>query len=225
MAKGKGQLKMRNEQGQVSMIICNFGRNVKAYRTEEGWSQDEMAEFLDFPPEKMNDMEAGTVDLSYTAITKMAYKMGRSLYSVTTGTMLDKPTDLVSLFFSNVNAVRAPRYVGDAGFDFVLPADVWVMPLSAKRIPLGTTVSVPENCYGLITTRSSADLKNISVSGIVDYGYHDELSITVKNHSWRLLKFEQGERIAQIIFTYYTNPQSRSSSLENRVTGHGSTGR
>lgn len=207
------------------MAICNFGRHIKAYRIHKGWSQEEMANFIDFPIEKMNAMEAGTINLSYSAIAGMANKLGRSIYSMTTATTLGNHVDLMSLFFSNVNAVRAPKYVGDAGFDFVLPADVWVMPLSAKRIPLGTTVNVPENCYGLITTRSSADSKNISVTGIVDYGYHDELSITVKNHSLRLLKFNQGERIAQIIFTYYTNPQSQKNALPNRATGHGSTGR
>lgn len=117
-----------------------------------------------------------------------------------------------------------------AGLDIYCTEDVTIPPLSSVVIPSGVCLEVPEGCFGLLTHRSSLNIKQSLVipDGTVDSDYRGEIKVKVYNLSERNQTIREGDRFAQlIVIPFKTETLELVETLEDTErgdNGFGSTG-
>jgi dUTP pyrophosphatase len=128
--------------------------------------------------------------------------------------------------------LRIPREL-DAGFDLPALEAVEIGAGEFSLIRTGLHLSIPENWVGLIKDRSSIALRGgATTAGVIDASYRGEVKVAMHNLSKSPLRFEVGERIAQIVVVPHlagTQSQEVASldelgSSERGSAGFGSTG-
>lgn len=118
---------------------------------------------------------------------------------------------------------------GSVGYD-LCSVDSGVVPAKSKLIvDTGIAVSICEGCYGRVAPRSGlAAKKSIAVmAGVIDQDYRDSIKVILFNHSDEDFVFEEGDRIAQLIFEKVELPTFVEGELcdtERGINGFGSTG-
>lgn len=118
----------------------------------------------------------------------------------------------------------------DAGADLRTPKRFILHAGEFKVIDTGVHVEVPDG-YMVEVRSKSGLMKNCGVftDGTIDRGYSGSISVFLFNFSRRILKFESGDKIAQITFTKIETPEfeqvEKIDSGERGKNGFGSTGR
>lgn len=118
----------------------------------------------------------------------------------------------------------------DAGLDlYALEAGV-LEPGQGLVARTGIAMALPPGTVGLVADRSSMAKRGMKTSGgIIDAGYRGEIHIILRNIAAETARFEQGERIAQmLIFPVYTPAVVETPELGETARGakgFGSTGR
>ncbi|MDY2698107.1 MAG: dUTP diphosphatase [Lachnospiraceae bacterium] len=112
------------------------------------------------------------------------------------------------------------------GLDLYCHFDV-LLKEHPEKIPTGIAIEIPAGYVGLIQTRSSSALNNITVfTTVVDADYRGELFITAKSDSIRLVT--KGQRIAQLVLLplpmFEPEWAEELSETKRGTGGYGSTG-
>lgn len=93
----------------------------------------------------------------------------------------------------------------DAGLDLPTPVPVELAPGEFKKVDTGVHVELPAGHFGLLDMRSSIGGKGVNLlSRTVDEGYKGSIGLNLVNHSSETLRFDTGERLAQLIVTPVT---------------------
>ena len=99
-------------------------------------------------------------------------------------------------------------------------------------VPTGLSMEIPEGLAGLIYARSGLACKKglapANKVGVVDSDYRGEIIVALHNHSKENYELQNGERIAQMVFTpYYMGifKEEKLSSTKRGSGGFGSTGK
>jgi dUTP pyrophosphatase len=131
------------------------------------------------------------------------------------------------------NAV-IPSYAkaGDAGMDLTATTEI-SNTNDQVTYGIGLAVEIPEGFFGLVFPRSSIRNKNLALSnavGVIDSGYRGELQATfTKTRGFYSLKYEVGERIAQLVILPYPPVEVEEvdelSDTERGAGGFGSSGK
>lgn len=122
------------------------------------------------------------------------------------------------------------KNVGDAGLDICSNEESIIKGNSSKLITTGLYISIPENCVGLIWSRSGLSVKSkIEVgAGCIDSGYRGEILIHLYNFGEEDFKIMPGDRIAQLLtIPINLNFYDEVDELDNTdrgQSGFGSTG-
>jgi dUTP pyrophosphatase len=118
-----------------------------------------------------------------------------------------------------------------AGYDLYSMEDVSMLPGEVHAISTGLKMEIPQGFLGLIRSRSGQALKKglCVVADVIDSDYRGEVKVIATNLSTsRIISFEKGERVAQIIFApqiYATFELTDNlSKTERGAGGFGSTG-
>lgn len=123
-----------------------------------------------------------------------------------------------------------------AGWDlyanFPNPKDDFMMVGTSNNIcvPTGISFSIAPGYYGRIASRSGLSLRNgIEVgAGVIDSDYRGEVRVVLYNHSSMVYTVRHGDKIAQIIFTKYSDAELKEvkelSETKRGDGGFGSTG-
>lgn len=92
-------------------------------------------------------------------------------------------------------------HLHDAGLDLKTAHKTTIWPFQRKAIELSTRACLPTGSYAWLTLRSSLASKRGLVHhlGLIDAGYTGPLKIIVWNLSFRRVRLEEGERIAQLV--------------------------
>lgn len=127
-----------------------------------------------------------------------------------------------------------PQYKreGDAGFDLHCIEDVVIQPKSTVMVKTGLAFAIPEGFEMQLRMRSGI-AKNLTLfmpnaPGTIDSGYRGEVCVLLTNWGDEVVKFSQGERIAQGVLapvakaSFTVVPELPSS--ERGTGGFGSTG-
>ena len=97
----------------------------------------------------------------------------------------------------------AHSHDGDAGVDLYTSIDFELKPGERRLVPTGIAVAIPQSFVGLVCPRSGMAVKyGVSVvngPGVVDSGYRGELKVALINHGAEQVRFERGDRIAQLL--------------------------
>ena len=131
----------------------------------------------------------------------------------------------------NENAIT-PTY----GSDYAAGADLYACidkPIIIKKgetlfVPTGLSMEIPEGIAGLIYARSGLACKKglapANKVGVVDSDYRGEIMVALHNHSKENYELQNGERIAQMVFTPYYIGIFKEEKLSNTKRGSGGFG-
>ena len=121
-------------------------------------------------------------------------------------------------------------YKHDAGADLRTPYGFTLWPGEYKGIDTGVHVEVPEG-YMMEVRSKSGLMKNhgLFTDGTVDRGFSGSINVFLFNFSNQIVKFNAGDKIAQIVFTKIDTPEfeqvDKITGGERGNAGFGSTGR
>lgn len=89
----------------------------------------------------------------------------------------------------------------DAGWDLYSPKWFTIYPHGIVTIPLRIRAELPPDIYGQIQGRSGLAMRGIGVlGGVIDPNYRGEWKVILINHGPEIIDFEDGSRIAQVVF-------------------------
>jgi dUTP pyrophosphatase len=93
-------------------------------------------------------------------------------------------------------------HVEDAAVDLQTRTAVSLAPGERVAAPTGLAVAIPEGYAGLVLARSGHARRSgvgvVNGPGLIDSGYRGEISVLLINHGDETVKFEVGDRIAQL---------------------------
>ena len=135
----------------------------------------------------------------------------------------------------NPNAI-IPTYGSDcaAGADLYacIEENVVIKKGETVFVPTGLSMEIPDGLAGLIYARSGLACKKglapANKVGVVDSDYRGEIIVALHNHSKENYELQNGERIAQMVFTPYFKgifKEEKLSSTKRGSGGFGSTGK
>ena len=135
------------------------------------------------------------------------------------------------------SAVQLPAYksTGASGMDLMafIKKPINVKPNSSSLIPTGLSVAFPENFEIQIRPRSGLAAKNnisvLNTPGTIDSDYRGEIKVIIYNHSNKDFIINNGDRIAQMVFTPVVKMElEETNELPQTLRGNdgfGSTGK
>lgn len=117
---------------------------------------------------------------------------------------------------------------GSAGYDFVMPKDVTIMPKDKAEFDTGVkAVDMPSDVVLLLVIRSSVGRSGIIILNsvaVIDSDYNMNMRAFLYNITDQPVTLRKGDRYMQGIFTdYYTVEDDMTTATRNG--GVGSTGR
>lgn len=118
---------------------------------------------------------------------------------------------------------------GDAGFDIYTNEDAELQPLEQRWVSTGLFLEIPSGFVGIVKEKSGLAGKGIMLgAGVIDSNYRGEVKVLVRNFSKALMKIENGQKIAQMIFVKVDIPKihevSELTETNRGTRGFGSTG-
>ena len=118
-----------------------------------------------------------------------------------------------------------------AGADLyaVLDAPITLAPHETKFIPTGLAFEIPDGLVGLVFARSGLsskqDLAPATKVSVIDSDYRGELMISLHNHGTQTRTVNNGDRIAQFMFTPYVQAEfTVTDTLSETARGAGAFG-
>lgn len=130
-------------------------------------------------------------------------------------------------------AVPAYAHPGDAGLDLAAAETLVLEPGAHGSVGTGIAVAVPEGWVGLVHPRSGLAARDgvtvLNAPGTVDAGYRGEVRVLLVNHGDRAVRFEPGDRVAQLVLQRVghavVDVVDDLDATDRGVGGFGSTGR
>ena len=117
-------------------------------------------------------------------------------------------------------------HMGDAGYDVRAAEEVTLMPNVPTKIKLGFAMEIPLGVVAELRGRAGLALEGVHCHlGTIDSGYRGEVSAILTNLTTEVKFIKIHDRIAQLVFTNYTNPDFiLSENLSDTVRGTGGFG-
>lgn len=117
----------------------------------------------------------------------------------------------------------------DAGYDLYSLKSLAIPPHCVVRIETGIAVDIPPGYAGFIHDRSSMGIKGYHRhAGVVDCGYHGDVSVCLCNTSDEIKYITAGDRIAQLVIQKVEQIEfeevTEFTETERGIGGWGSTG-
>ena len=119
------------------------------------------------------------------------------------------------------------------GYDLRCTEDFSVPAFAEVLVPLGFAMQVASNgalIDAQIRPRSSVSAKGINTPiGTIDLDYRGEVKVCLQNITPKVIDFNKGDKIAQMVFSIYDTPivqlKTELTTTERGEGGFGSTGR
>lgn len=119
------------------------------------------------------------------------------------------PTLLIKRLSEADNDIPLPHYATEhaAGMDIRTNSNISISPGEVVLAPTGIALEIPEGYEGQVRPRSGLAAKHgitcLNSPGTIDADYRGELKVILINHGKEPVRFERGERIAQLIISKY----------------------
>ena len=130
--------------------------------------------------------------------------------------------------------VALPQYqtAGSAGLDLCTIEDFTLKPLERKLVGTGIRIAVPQGYEAQVRPRSGLAIKHgitlVNTPGTIDSDYRGEIKIIVINLGKKVVSFNRGDRIAQLVICPVIHAQLQEvvtlDDTERGLGGFGSTG-
>ncbi|AKU90030.1 dUTP diphosphatase [Vulgatibacter incomptus] len=102
-----------------------------------------------------------------------------------------------------------PSYAtaGSAGLDLRADVEVHLSPGERKLVPTGIAIQLPDGFEGQVRPRSGLALRHgvgmVNAPGTIDADYIGEIGVILVNHGQEVVRFERGDRIAQLVIARF----------------------
>ena len=131
-------------------------------------------------------------------------------------------TDRVEILIQRLDPglpVPGRAHPGDAGVDLFTAQDVELAPGQRALVPTGIAIALPDGYAGFVHPRSGLAARHgvtiVNAPGTVDAGYRGEIRVTLLNTDPdRPVRFQRGDRIAQLIIQRVAYPDRKSTTSE-----------
>lgn len=124
-----------------------------------------------------------------------------------------------------------PEYAteGSAGLDLRCSEGFELNPLERRLVPTGIRIALPPGFEAQVRPRSGLALRNgigmVNAPGTIDADYRGEIQVLLINFGSDTVKFEKGERVAQLVISPVTCANIvQVSELDATVRGEGGFG-
>lgn len=128
-----------------------------------------------------------------------------------------------------------PTYAteGSAGLDLRADEAVTLAPGERRLVPTGIAIQLPAGFEGQVRPRSGLALRHgvgmVNAPGTIDSDYTGEIGVILVNHGQDAVRFERGERIAQLVVARFERVTLAEVDALDATTrgagGFGHTGR
>lgn len=117
----------------------------------------------------------------------------------------------------------------DGGLDLYAAETAYIAPHTWVVVSTGTHVAIPRGFVGLLTSKSGLMSKNgITCRGTIDAGYTGTIKAVLFNHSDKVFKVEQGQKVTQLVILPIITPElelvEELEETKRGSRGFGSTG-
>lgn len=129
----------------------------------------------------------------------------------------------------------APQYqtTGSAGMDLCCSEPFELQPMERRAVPTGIKIALPTGYEAQVRPRSGLALKHgiamVNAPGTIDSDYRGEIRAILINLGQEVVRFDKGERVAQLVIAPVTraiwNPVHELNQTDRGTGGFGSTGR
>jgi dUTP pyrophosphatase len=145
------------------------------------------------------------------------------------------PHDSIKVSFARLDPelpVPVSAYIGDAAVDLHCRLEVILEPGARVAAPTGLAVAIPEGYAGIVIPRCGHAVRAgggiVNSPGLLDSGYRGEIKVILINHGEATVRFERGERIAQLAIVpvpevHWVEVESLDDT-ERGAAGFGSSG-
>lgn len=118
----------------------------------------------------------------------------------------------------------------DAGLDLYAAETAYIAPHSWVAISTGVHAEIPRGFVGLLTSKSGLMAKHgLTCRGTIDAGYTGTIKAVIFNHSERVYKVTQGDKVTQMVIMPIITPElelvEELEQTDRGAGGFGSTGR
>jgi dUTP pyrophosphatase len=130
---------------------------------------------------------------------------------------------------------QLPNYqtIGSAGADLCTTEGVTLDPGKRAMIPTGIRIALPEGYEAQVRPRSGLAAKfgvaMVNAPGTIDSDYRGEIKVILINLGQEAVRFEIGDRVAQLVIAPVTRAEweivSSLDETERGTGGFGSTGK
>ena len=141
------------------------------------------------------------------------------------------PTLLIKRLSEADNDIPLPQYATEhaAGMDIRTNSNVSIAPGEVVLAPTGIALEIPEGYEGQVRRRSGLAAKHgitcLNSPGTIDADYRGELKVILINHGKEPVRFERGERIAQLIISKYEHVEiAEADELAESIRSTGGFG-
>jgi dUTP diphosphatase len=127
--------------------------------------------------------------------------------------------------------LELPRYETEhaAGLDLKADEPVALAPGERALVPTGLALEIPPGYEGQVRPRSGLAARHgvtlLNAPGTVDADYRGEVKVILVNHGQVAVRFERGERIAQLVAHATLEVAEALGETGRGGGGFGSTGR
>jgi dUTP pyrophosphatase len=130
-------------------------------------------------------------------------------------------------------SLPGPAHPGDAGLDLTARDSVVVDPGERAVVATGIALAIPPGYAGLVLPRSGHARRHgialVNSPGLIDSGYRGEIQVLLINHGKEPVRFERGDRIAQLVIVAVPlvswEEVDQLNESRRGAEGFGSTGR
>lgn len=121
-------------------------------------------------------------------------------------------------------------HANDAGLDLYAAETLYIAPHDWAVVDTGVHVAIPKGFVGLLTSKSGLMAKHgLTCRGTIDAGYTGTIKAVIFNHSERVYKVTQGDKVTQMVIMPIITPElelvEELERTERGSGGFGSTGR
>jgi len=126
--------------------------------------------------------------------------------------------------------ILSPAHSGDAGYDVRSPIDIKIDPGMRYKLPLGLALEMEEGYVCIMYGKSGRAAKEglTTIGNVIDASYRGEIHAIILNTSTLPIIIHAGEKVAQLIFHEYRNPEiqyvEELSTTSRGADGFGSSG-
>lgn len=117
----------------------------------------------------------------------------------------------------------------DAGLDLYAAETAYIAPNTWVAVSTGTHAAIPRGFVGLLTSKSGLMAKHgITCRGTIDADFTGSIKAVLFNHSDKVFKVEQGQKVTQMVLVPIITPElelvDKLEETERGDNGFGSSG-